>query len=100
LKVRNGRGKWLLRKVLYRHVPKRLMERPKTGFAMPVDHWLRGSLRDWAEALLDEKRLAREGWFNPLPIRRAWREHLSGSHNWQSRLWAVLMFQAWREQWP
>lgn len=97
-KIRNGQGKWLLRQVLYRHVPKTLIERPKMGFAIPLDSWLRGPLRDWAEELLDYQRLHVEGYFHPEPIRKMWLEHLSGKYNWQYHLWNVLMFQAWLEK--
>ena len=97
LKLHRGQTKWILRQVLYRHVPRNLVERPKMGFGVPIDSWLRGPLRNWAEELLDENRLEREGFFHPEPIRQKWLEHLNGQRNWQQQLWNVLMFQSWLE---
>jgi asparagine synthase (glutamine-hydrolysing) len=97
LKIRGTRGKHILRSVLARYVPPELTERAKMGFSVPLDDWLRGPLRCWAEALLDPVRLRREGFFNAEPIRIHWQEHLSGVCNRQQSLWAILMFQAWLE---
>ncbi|KIC79620.1 asparagine synthase (glutamine-hydrolyzing) [Pseudomonas sp. C5pp] len=94
-KIHDGQGKRVLREVLYRHVPRELIERPKQGFGLPLDSWLRGPLRDWAAAQLDPSRLRQEGIFRPEPIIQMWNEHLSGRRNWQHHLWNVLMFQAW-----
>jgi asparagine synthase (glutamine-hydrolysing) len=99
MKAADGVGKRMLRRVLNRYVPPELIERPKMGFALPVQDWLRGALRPWAEPLLDQRRLAAEGIFHPEPILQRWREHLAGSHDWHDSLWTVLMFQAWKDRW-
>lgn len=94
-KIRGRISKWILRKVLYKYVPQGLVERPKMGFGIPIDHWLRGPLREWAEDLLSPQALERHGLFESEPIRRRWQEHVSGRHNWQYLIWDVLVFQDW-----
>jgi asparagine synthase (glutamine-hydrolysing) len=96
-KIHGSVGKRVLRDVLDKYVPNELIDRPKAGFGVPVGDWLRGPLRDWAEALLSEGRLEAEGYFHSEPIQRIWREHLSGRFDHTPRLWTVLMFQAWLE---
>jgi asparagine synthase (glutamine-hydrolysing) len=98
LKLRNGKSKWCLREILYKYVPKDLIERPKMGFAVPLDAWLRGPLMSWADNLLAEGRLREEGFFDVEVIGRMWQEHKSGKRNWQYQLWDVLMFQSWYEK--
>jgi asparagine synthase (glutamine-hydrolysing) len=89
----------LLRELFHRYLPAELTARPKQGFAVPLASWLRGPLRDWAEDLLDERRLVEEGFLHAAPVRRKWQEHLSGSRNWSSQIWSLLMFQAWQQRW-
>jgi len=97
--IRSGVSKWPLRQILYKHVPAELIERPKMGFGIPLGEWLRGPLRDWAEALLSEQRLREAGLLDVARVRNAWTQHLSGNFNWQYPLWDVLMLEAWRERW-
>lgn len=98
MKIRNDTGKWLLREVLYRYVPREMMDRPKQGFGVPIGQWLKGPLRDWAEHMLDERRLNEQQFFHSGPIRQKWEEHVSGKRNWHYYLWDILMFQAWLDQ--
>jgi asparagine synthase (glutamine-hydrolysing) len=97
LKIRGSTTKWILRQVLYRHVPAELIERPKMGFGIPLDRWLRGPLRGWAEALIGERRLLEEGFFHAAAVRDAWKALVGGDSRQQFKLWGILMFQAWLE---
>ncbi|HEU4653102.1 MAG TPA: asparagine synthase (glutamine-hydrolyzing) [Steroidobacteraceae bacterium] len=97
--MKDGRGKWVLRELLSRHIPRDLINRPKKGFAVPIARWLRADLRGWASSLLDPYRLRQEGYFDAAMVQRRWRQHLTGQANWHSHLWNVLMFQAWLEKW-
>lgn len=97
-KINNGETKWPIRQVLYKYVPKVLIERTKAGFAIPVGQWIRGPLREWAADLLNEERIRREGYFNPELVQQLWQQHLSGKYDWTPRLWAILMFQAWLDK--
>jgi asparagine synthase (glutamine-hydrolysing) len=99
MKIRAGTSKWALRQLLYQHVPRELIERPKAGFAIPIGQWLRGPLRPWAAELLHPDRLQREGYLRPEPISLLWQQHLTGRYDHTTKLWTVLMWQAWLEQW-
>jgi asparagine synthase (glutamine-hydrolysing) len=98
MRIRRRKGKWILRQVLYRYVPREIVDRPKSGFGVPLATWLRGPLRDWAESLLHERRLRREGYFRPEPIQKMWHEHITCRANWEYHLWDLLMFQAWLDE--
>lgn len=98
MKIRNGQGKWILRQLLEKYVPRALTDHPKTGFAVPIGAWLRGPLREWAEELISPARLESEGYLNARLIRQRWSEHISGRRNRHHQLWNVLMFQAWLAQ--
>ncbi len=97
MKIEGAEGKKILRRILYDQVPRVLIDRPKAGFAMPIGQWLRGDLRDWAEALLNETRLRREGYLDPTTVRAAWARHLRGTHDHSAQVWSILMFQSWLE---
>ena len=102
LKIHSGPsacGKWALRQILHRHVPRALIERPKAGFAMPIGQWLRGPLRCWAEELLDPTAIKQQGYLRPEPIQLLWSQYLSGNFDHTTRLWTVLMWQAWLAEW-
>jgi asparagine synthase (glutamine-hydrolysing) len=95
MKVRGGRGKHILRQLLYRHVPPKMIDRPKAGFGVPVGDWIKGPLRPWAEELLEPRTMRQEGWFDDISVTKRWHDHLSGRRDSTPALWAVLMFQAW-----
>ena len=97
MKYRDGKTKWALREILARYIPRPLFERPKMGFGIPIEHWLAGPLRDWAEDLLSEDKIKRQGILNPKPIRKMWAEQCSGKGRWHHQLWTILMFQSWLE---
>jgi asparagine synthase (glutamine-hydrolysing) len=96
LKMRGGRGKWLLRQIAYKYLPEALLERPKMGFGVPIGEWLKGPLKSWAEDLLSPAGLSAAGLLDPGPIEKKWSEHQTGIRNWQHFLWNVLMLEAWR----
>jgi asparagine synthase (glutamine-hydrolysing) len=96
---KDGAGKWILRQLLARHVPRELFERPKGGFGAPVERWLRQELRDWADDLLEGARLRNQGIFEPRVVMRRWQQHRDGVADWCAQLWPVLMFQTWYDRW-
>jgi len=99
MKIRNGSSKWILKQVLYRHLPQELMDRPKMGFAVPVGDWIKESMREWTEDLISKKRIEKEGYFNSKAVDELWRQHLSGKFNRGHELWNILMFQSWIDAW-
>ena len=98
MKIRHGSSKWILRQVLYRHLPQELMERPKMGFAVPVGKWIRGPMKEWAKELIDNKRIEQERYFNAQAVVEMWQQHLSGKFNRTHELWNILMFQSWLDK--
>ena len=98
MKIRNTEKKWCLKELLYKRVPKELIERPKMGFSVPIGDWLRGPLRDWAEHLLDEKKMKESGYFNTSEIQQKWHQHISKEYNWQHHLWDIIIFESWRKE--
>jgi asparagine synthase (glutamine-hydrolysing) len=98
LKIRNGKGKWILQELLSKYVPSELVDRPKMGFGVPLDNWLRGPLLDWSQNLLDPTKLRNQGYFDAEVVLQKWNEHLSSKRDWQHHLWNILMFQAWLEE--
>jgi asparagine synthase (glutamine-hydrolysing) len=99
MKIRRSTGKWILRQVLQKYVPHELIDRPKAGFAIPVGHWIRTSLKDWAEELLSEQALEKHGKLNTEVVRKIWKQHISGKYDHTTKLWSLLMFQAWFKRW-
>lgn len=99
MKVRGREGKWILRQLLYRYIPKKYIHRPRVSMTVPIGEWLRGDMRDWAEALLDPLKMKKQGYLNPEPVQIAWKNHLEGRINNGYRIWAILMFQMWLEKW-
>lgn len=99
MKVRDGEGKYILKRLLHKFVPKAMVDRPKMGFGVPIESWLRGPLREWAESLLSEQKIERQGYLDAKIVRKRWSEHVAGSANWHYDLWCVLMLQAWLERW-
>ena len=95
LKINKGISKEILREILYRYVPAELLDRPKQGFGIPIDEWLRGPLRDWADTLLNSNNLKNDAYFDHALIRNRWEDHLKGNFNWGHSLWSILMFQSW-----
>jgi asparagine synthase (glutamine-hydrolysing) len=94
-KINGSNGKFILKELLSKYLPKDVFDRPKQGFALPIESWLKGPLEDWVENLLDPRKMSEDGYFDSDVVYQKWREHRAGKHNWQTELWDVLMFQAW-----